>query len=214
VLNVSRTQIKKVLAVYGDEHEVYVLNITASPHVLRRRLVLRSRENAADIETRLARALQNVPSGPHVITVKNEASIDVGAARVVDALKGRLKYSLWLVPPDNSQMALWSRVVIAGLAQELNERSGNAGLFATFPPHVTLCPSFVATQREAVAKAQAVVQSLPPISLRLAGEACNSDLFFQAITLNLDVGPEGNNEFEHASTVRASAVTKYQYSKK
>ena len=86
VLNVSRTQVPIVQEKFGDRYEVYVLHITASFATLRMRLLSRGRESPEDVEKRLARALRDTPSGPHVITILNEATVDEGATRVAHAL--------------------------------------------------------------------------------------------------------------------------------
>ena len=177
VLNVSRTQVPVVLEKFGDRFEVYVLHITASLATLRTRLLARGRESPADVEKRLARAVQDVPRGSHVITVLNEATVEEGATRVARALQGTLKYSLWLLPAG--PVAAWVRMLIAGLAAEAK--------MAPFPAHVTLCPSFEATQRDAVAKARAVVEGLPPgIHLELES-VVDSTAYFRAIVVALKV---------------------------
>ena len=176
VLNVSRTQVPIVQEKFGDRYEVYVLHITASFATLRMRLLSRGRESSEDVEKRLARAMRDTPSGPHVITILNEATVDEGATRVARALAGTLKYSLWLLPAG--PVAAWARIVIGGLAAETK--------MAPFPPHVTLCPSFEATQREAVAKARTVAEGLAPETLLELESIVDSTAYFRAIVVTVN----------------------------
>ena len=159
VLNVSRTQIPIVLERYSERCEVYVLNITATPETLRARLQDRGRESAESVEQRLARALQDVPTGEFVITVLNEGTIEAGAERVARALAGTLKYTLWLVPAADGALSKWACASIEKLTASVGLRP--------FPPHVTLCPSYEGTQRDAVAKARAAAAALAPTPIAL-----------------------------------------------
>jgi len=83
IANVSRA----VIAAAREKHAATtVVVVTAPPEVLARRLAARGREDAADVEARLARAADQ-PSGPGVVTVMNDASLDSAVARFVEALK-------------------------------------------------------------------------------------------------------------------------------
>lgn len=53
-----------------------VLSLIAAPDVLRARLSKRGRENAAEIEERLARAAGELPDGLDVIELDNSGSVD------------------------------------------------------------------------------------------------------------------------------------------
>lgn len=68
-----------------------VIHITASPAVLQARLTARGREDAADIARRVARAAEplpgGLPPGLQIITVPNDASPEVGIARLLAALQ-------------------------------------------------------------------------------------------------------------------------------
>ena len=57
---------------------------------------------------------------------------------------------------------------------------------APFPPHVTLCPSFEATQREAVAKARTVAEGLAPTLLE-PESIVDSTAYFRAIVVTINV---------------------------
>ena len=76
VANVSRAVIPSARARF---QRLRILLVTASPAVLRERLRLRGRENAADIDLRLARALQDMPEGSDVVTVTNETEFALAA---------------------------------------------------------------------------------------------------------------------------------------
>jgi len=76
IANVSRA----VIAAAREKYPATtVVVVTASPQVLAKRLLARGREDAADVEARLARAAAQ-PSGPGVVTVMNDASLDSAEA--------------------------------------------------------------------------------------------------------------------------------------
>jgi len=63
-----------------------VVVVTAPPEVLAERLLARGRENATDVEARLARAAEQ-PSGPGVVTVMNDGPLDLAVERFLAVLK-------------------------------------------------------------------------------------------------------------------------------
>lgn len=85
VANVSRSVIAQAEQVAGN---VMVLHVTAAPEVLAQRLAGRGRESAEDILKRLGRdAPLRVERAP-VITVRNEGTVEAGAAHLLDVLQG------------------------------------------------------------------------------------------------------------------------------
>lgn len=86
LFNGSRAALGQALALFAD---LTVLRISAPSKVLAERLALRGRETAAEIEARLARASYDVPAGLAVIDIANDASPDIGVARLLAALQVR-----------------------------------------------------------------------------------------------------------------------------
>ena len=83
IVNVSR----QVIPLAREKHPgTTVVVVTAPPAVLAKRLAARGREDAADIEARLARAAQQ-PSGPGVVTVMNDGTLDSAVARFLEVVK-------------------------------------------------------------------------------------------------------------------------------
>lgn len=66
---------------------VRIISVTASADAIRARLQARGREDAADIEARIARASAYDVSGGDVISVLNDGSPEDGIARMVEALE-------------------------------------------------------------------------------------------------------------------------------
>jgi len=66
---------------------VRVLSLTVPADILRQRLAARGRETVEDIEARVARATAFAVSGPDVVTVVNDGSIETALARVLDAIR-------------------------------------------------------------------------------------------------------------------------------
>ena len=66
---------------------VRIISVTASADAIRTRLQARGREDAADIEARIARATAYDVSGGDVIPVLNDGSPEDGIARLVEALE-------------------------------------------------------------------------------------------------------------------------------
>eukprot|EP00931_Biecheleriopsis_adriatica_P030540 TRINITY_DN18000_c0_g1_i2.p1 TRINITY_DN18000_c0_g1~~TRINITY_DN18000_c0_g1_i2.p1 ORF type:complete len:582 (-),score=123.64 TRINITY_DN18000_c0_g1_i2:31-1776(-) len=91
----------------------------------------------------------------------------------------RGKYSFWLCPAVES--SLYKE------AKAATDRCSEACGMESFPPHVTLCPSFLGTQQEVTALAAKVAAALAgPISAEFSGEVSVSDtLYFRALVLEL-----------------------------
>ena len=166
VANVSRTIIDKAREDFGQDHEVYCLLITADDDVLRQRLMARGRESEEEVGKRIARAKALEPKGDHVVTVKNMASVDKGVMLVKNALKGQLRYSLWLEPSLSDPVRGSIQRSITSLAEQHNTRP--------FGPHVTLCPTFITTQQEAIGLANSIAEALPS-SLKAGFEGVGSE---------------------------------------
>lgn len=66
---------------------VNIVAVTASPETIRARLEARGREDAAEIESRLARAAAYSVSGGDVTTVHNDGSREDGVSAMVQALE-------------------------------------------------------------------------------------------------------------------------------
>jgi ribose 1,5-bisphosphokinase len=81
VANISRASIAEAARFFP----VTVLEITASADVLAKRLAARGREDAANVAQRLKRSV-TLPPGVAVETVRNDAGVAEGAARVVAVL--------------------------------------------------------------------------------------------------------------------------------
>jgi ribose 1,5-bisphosphokinase len=86
VFNGSRAAIPAAFARFAG---LTVLRISAPSKVLAERLAARGRETASEIETRLARASYDVPEGPPIIDIANDASPEIGVRRVLAAIQAR-----------------------------------------------------------------------------------------------------------------------------
>lgn len=64
-----------------------VLNITASPATLARRLSGRAREPESEIAARLAQADKRVPKGLDLITIRNDGALEEAVAQALHALQ-------------------------------------------------------------------------------------------------------------------------------
>jgi ribose 1,5-bisphosphokinase len=81
--NLSRSALPDAQTVFPD---LVVLNITASPDTLARRLQGRGRETQAEIAARLARAEKPLPEGMRVVTISNDGALSDSVAQAIDAL--------------------------------------------------------------------------------------------------------------------------------
>mgnify|MGYP000099829998 FL=1 len=86
IVNVSRSVISDACALVG-QNNVRVISIRASSEALRKRLEGRGREDALDIERRLARASTYQIDGDHVVHVDNDADLETGIARFIHAIE-------------------------------------------------------------------------------------------------------------------------------
>lgn len=85
IVNVSRSVINDAFALIG-ERNVRVISICAKTEVLRQRLEARGREDRFDIERRLARASAYEVEGPNVVHVHNDADLETGITRFLEAI--------------------------------------------------------------------------------------------------------------------------------
>ena len=83
LINGSRGAMAAALATFPD---LTVLRISAPSHILAERLAARGRESKEDILARLARASYDLDAGIPVIDIANDASPEVGVARLLTAL--------------------------------------------------------------------------------------------------------------------------------
>ncbi len=83
VANLSRAALRQAAAVFPD---LCVLNLTAAPETLARRLAARGREDVADIRARLARAPLDLPAGLAVVDIANDGPIEETVGRALAAL--------------------------------------------------------------------------------------------------------------------------------
>lgn len=87
VFNGSRAALPLALERFPN---LMVLRISAPSKVLAERLAARGRETMAEIEARLARASYEVPEGLPVIDIANDATPEVGIARLLAALQAKV----------------------------------------------------------------------------------------------------------------------------
>ncbi len=83
VVNASREIVAEVRERFA---ELRVIVIEADKAVIAQRLAARGRESADQIEARLARGAAFELSGPDVVVVRNDGSLEDGVAAFVDAL--------------------------------------------------------------------------------------------------------------------------------
>jgi len=84
VVNVSRTIADEARRRYRP---LRVIAVTAPGEIVAARLAARGRESAAEIAERLARGALALPQGPDVAVVVNDASLETGIARMLQALR-------------------------------------------------------------------------------------------------------------------------------
>jgi phosphonate metabolism protein PhnN/1,5-bisphosphokinase (PRPP-forming) len=83
VFNGSRAALAQAASVFPD---LIVLHVTAPTALLAERLAQRGREDAADIASRLARDVDPFPAGVTVLEVVNNATPEIGIARLATAM--------------------------------------------------------------------------------------------------------------------------------
>ena len=81
IFNGSRLALGQIKENYPDAK---IICITASKKTIERRLILRNRENKADIKKRLNREVIKLPSD--TIYVKNESDLETGVKKLINAL--------------------------------------------------------------------------------------------------------------------------------
>lgn len=84
VANVSRTVLD---AARARLQPVHIVEVSASPDVLRARIAARGRENAEDVAARVERGGAISISGSDITTVMNDQDLEDGVARMVAALE-------------------------------------------------------------------------------------------------------------------------------
>ena len=82
--NFSRSALQQAAQVF---ERLVVLNITAAPETLARRLAGRGRETPAEIAARLQRAARPLPDGLRVITLANDGALDDTVRRALAVLQ-------------------------------------------------------------------------------------------------------------------------------
>lgn len=85
VANVSRTVIAQARSLYQP---VAIIKVSAPADLLRERLIARGREDEADIAGRIERAGEFDVSGPDVIELSNDSSLENGIDRMVAIIRG------------------------------------------------------------------------------------------------------------------------------
>lgn len=83
IANVSRSVIGEARHRYPP---VRVLNITAKPETVRKRLEARGREDAAEIEERVRRVVAFDPGSSDVVSISNDGPLDRGIDATISAL--------------------------------------------------------------------------------------------------------------------------------
>jgi ribose 1,5-bisphosphokinase len=85
LLNGSRAYLADALARFPD---LVAVHITASPHVLRERLLARGRESRAEVDARVQRAAAfRPPPGTASLEVRNDKTLDDAGRQLLHALK-------------------------------------------------------------------------------------------------------------------------------
>lgn len=81
--NLSRDALPRAAGIFS---RLLVMNITAAPDVLARRLAGRGRESADEIALRLGQASKPLPPGLEVVTISNDGSLEQTVAQALAAL--------------------------------------------------------------------------------------------------------------------------------
>ena len=84
VINVSRAILDEARRQFSP---LVVVSITAPSEVIEQRLMARGRETASEIADRIARAAAYDVTGPDVVLLSNDASLDAGVSKLVEILE-------------------------------------------------------------------------------------------------------------------------------
>ena len=175
----SKEQIDACLANYGQLHEVYCLLISADEKAFQQRLLTKAHE----------------PQGAHVIKIKNIGSLEDTSRLLLSALRGRLKYSLWLLP--SSSHPVYDNIIAAmNIFADGGPHSISPGLPQPpppFAPHLTLCPAFTATPQQAYDILSAVGRNVPCQELHFQGISTDDFQFFRSFVLEVKLSEELKN---------------------
>ncbi|MFN3362612.1 MAG: phosphonate metabolism protein/1,5-bisphosphokinase (PRPP-forming) PhnN [Allorhizobium sp.] len=85
IVNGSRSALDAFRVAFS---QLLIVNVTARPDVLAKRLATRGRETAADIEARLARATDPLPEDVKVVTIDNSGDLAVAGRLMVNLIEG------------------------------------------------------------------------------------------------------------------------------
>lgn len=87
IANGSRSALEAFRSAFAN---LVVVNVTARPEVLAKRLAARGRETAADIEARLARATEPLSPDLHVVEIDNSGELEAAGRTLVDLIESLL----------------------------------------------------------------------------------------------------------------------------
>lgn len=85
VVNVSRTIVPELRERYDN---LVIVVVSLDPQKLRQRLAARGRETPADIDRRIARAMQEMPAGPDVVEIRNDGPLKEAVDLFTNLLMG------------------------------------------------------------------------------------------------------------------------------
>src|SRR3954469_25515310 len=83
VVNGSRGAVAELL---GRSKNVTLVEISAPPELIAKRLVERGREDAEQVKARLARVTPKLPVDVDTVIISNDAEVDIGVAKLVSVL--------------------------------------------------------------------------------------------------------------------------------
>lgn len=83
LVNLSRAKLGEAARVFDP---FVVIELSAAPHILARRLAGRGREGSRDIRRRLARQVLQMPEGLTVVKIDNSGTLDTSVAAAIKAL--------------------------------------------------------------------------------------------------------------------------------
>lgn len=85
IVNGSRSALDGFRAAFP---RLLIVNVTARPDVLAKRLAARGRETAADIEARLARATEPLHDDLEIVTIDNSGELATAGRQLVELVEG------------------------------------------------------------------------------------------------------------------------------